>query len=254
MSTVRSWWEGVYNTWANWKPKRMSEYRPYLTEYFFTALELERPDLAHQLPTKLRAIPRRAEDVEPLLEWLEPRWDSPPKIPGLIHLSQFMNQDEQALLTYEIDDHPWSASLRRRVQQYGCYYNYKEKKVEEKNFIGPMPQWLAILGHRIIYAADLKTAAFDQCIINEYNPGQGIGEHADSEGFGPEVACLSLGAGTTVQFRPWYNAPKSFPTPISGGDLYVMTGPCRHPWTHEILPSSTLGRRLSITFRTIVKG
>ena len=45
-------------------------------------------------------------------------------------------------------------------------------------------------------------AAPEQCIVNEYVPGQGIGMHADHAQFGPVVASLSLAADWPMRFRP----------------------------------------------------
>ena len=36
----------------------------------------------------------------------------------------------------------------------------------------------------------------EQCIVNEYRPGQAIGMHADHRDFGPVVASLSLVGST----------------------------------------------------------
>ena len=41
---------------------------------------------------------------------------------------------------------------------------------------------------------------FEQAIVNEYEPGQGIAPHIDRDCFGPVVATVSLGSAVNMDF------------------------------------------------------
>lgn len=42
----------------------------------------------------------------------------------------------------------------------------------------------------------------NQCTVNEYEPGQGIGGHVDTESaFGEEIVSVSTGSGVVMEFR-----------------------------------------------------
>ena len=101
----------------------------------------------------------------------------------------------------------------------------------------------------------------DQCIVNEYRPGQGIGMHADHAQFGPVVASLSLAAAWPMRFRPRdtrpYAAgglPRDQTATLPRRSLLVLAGHSRHAWMHGIDPSDSAAQphtRLSATFRTV---
>ena len=63
----------------------------------------------------------------------------------------------------------------------------------------PFPRWAEVMAERM--APWFVGAAPEQCIVNEYRPGQGIGMHADHADFGPVVASLSLADDWPMQFR-----------------------------------------------------
>jgi len=172
-----------------------------------------------------------------------------PEVPGLRIAEGFLPPREQIDLLSAIDAQPWDHSLRRRTQHYGWRYAYGPGDAGE--FLGPLPGWLERVARRI-------APGFDQCIVNEYEPGQGIAAHADNPRlFGPRVAGLSLGSATTMEFRRPGRPPVE--VRLRPGSLYVMEGDARYLWTHEIAKRKTdkvdgrkvrRGRRVSVTFRS----
>jgi alkylated DNA repair dioxygenase AlkB len=96
---------------------------------------------------------------------------------------------------------------------------------------------------------------FDQCIVNEYLPGQGISRHIDKTSlFGPTIACVSIGSDATIRFTKDKNAVDVL---VPRRSLYIMQGDARYAWTHE-MPARLYdamrkrGTRYSITFRKMI--
>lgn len=124
--------------------------------------------------------------------------------------------------------------------------------------MGELPDWLQVIAQKI---APEKT--FNQAIINEYKPGQGIGAHIDSRSFGDCIASLSLGSHCVMRFTKGDEAVDVFLVPRS---VAILTGEARNDWKHEIPRRSedphpfragkTLkrSRRVSVTFRTVPLG
>jgi len=145
-----------------------------------------------------------------------------------------------------------SAVASRRVLHFGYIYNYSSgiKKELIKSSI-PIPDFLQPLNQ---IAKDLTGISFDQCLVNEYLPGQGISRHIDkSDLFGGTVACFSVGSSAIIQFRH-PSTEECIDVAIPENSLYVMQGEARYVWTHEMparLRDGTKYRstRYSITFR-----
>ena len=101
----------------------------------------------------------------------------------------------------------------------------------------------------------------EQCIVNEYRPGQGIGMHADHASFGPVVVSLSLGDAWTMNFRPRSQRPYVRDALASDEvvllprrSALVLRGPARSAFMHGIDRSANAHRaatRVSATFRTV---
>jgi alkylated DNA repair dioxygenase AlkB len=84
-----------------------------------------------------------------------------------------------------IEQAAWDTKWERRRQVYGESYG------EEAEAVAPMPDWglaLAALMHR----EGIVDRPFDQMLVNEYLPGQGIALHCDYEPFDRTVVSLSL--------------------------------------------------------------
>jgi alkylated DNA repair dioxygenase AlkB len=177
-------------------------------------------------------------------------------ISGLVITPEFITPNEEKELIAKIDAQPWNKELSRQTQHYGFRYVYSTRQLSPAS---PIPEWLNDLNTRICNHLNL-TKPFNQVIINEYYPGQGISAHTDhSILFGPVVVSVSLQSGTVMEFidktkTELYILPRT---------LLAMTGDARYKYRHAI-PSRITDtvnnqviqreRRVSITFRTTNNG
>src|SRR5688572_30764000 len=95
-----------------------------------------------------------------------------PNIPGLSYLPEYVTTEEGAELARLIDIEPWDTSWERRRQLYGASYGSGEGSVR------PIPPWGRELADRM-HRHGLCARSFDQMLVNEYEPGQGIALHRD---------------------------------------------------------------------------
>ena len=101
----------------------------------------------------------------------------------------------------------------------------------------------------------------EQCIVNEYRPGQGIGMHADHSSFGDVVISLSLADAWTMNFRPRSARPyvregmaSDEVALLPRRSALVLRGSARSAFMHGIDPAANASRsetRVSATFRTL---
>jgi alkylated DNA repair dioxygenase AlkB len=179
-------------------------------------------------------------------------------ISGLSYLPNFLTPEATGLLTNAIDTQPWETTLSRRTQQYGYSYVHKSA-VLNRAFLGELPGFLSVLAERLVAEGHFATLP-DQVIINEYEPGQGIGLHVDATVyFGPVVASLSLLAPVIMQFAREDAKAELWLEP---GSLLVLRGAARTDWKHGIAARQTdrwediaipRQRRISVTFRTLLR-
>lgn len=180
-----------------------------------------------------------------------------PAVPGLVFVENFVTFQEEQELVNNIDAEDWveafpGKTTSRRVQHYGFKYDYKQRTVKPTE---EMPEWAIDVATKI--DAD---AEFDQLIVNEYLPGQGITAHTDAKCFGPKIASLSLGSHCVMRFT---KGTQTIDVYLPRRSLVVLTGPARTQWKHQILfrkedphpldPERTLARsrRVSVTLRTV---
>jgi alkylated DNA repair dioxygenase AlkB len=200
---------------------------------------------------------------------------TPPDLPpGLLYEPEFVDGGEAEDLLGEIDreDAPWLSDLSRRVQHYGFKYDYQARRIVRSMHLGPLPGWLRGLADKVTgfvesnedFESVEPLQPFDQAIINEYEPGQGISAHVDCEPcFGPVVATLSLGSAVEMQFEHIRTGVRK-PVHLGQRSLAVLTGETRSEWNHSISNRQSdpplngrgqrvqRGRRVSITFRTVI--
>ena len=184
----------------------------------------------------------------------------PPPLPGLRYQDDYISPDEEAALIAFIDRQPWSLELLRRRQWYGWAYDDKLFGRADEYAPQPFPQAFASLAQRL-HADGHLDGVPDRALVNEYEPGQGIGAHKDRDAEHiAAVAIVSLGSGVIMDFtrlghatRAHYLRPRS---------LVTMRGDARHHWLHGIVArkSDRVGglvlpreRRLSLTFRYVDK-
>ncbi|MCY0994044.1 alpha-ketoglutarate-dependent dioxygenase AlkB [Nannocystis sp. ILAH1] len=179
-------------------------------------------------------------------------------VPGLTLVPEWISGERERDIIAAVDALPWDDGLRRRVQHHGYRYAYRGRKVDAAEPLGPLPTWAAELAARL-HGDAIFTCPPDQVIVNEYVPGQGISAHIDCVPcFGPVIASLSLGSGATLEL--------SHPTTSSRAavwlpprSLLVLADDARYRWRHAIPARKSdpdrgpRGRRLSLTFRTVLR-
>jgi alkylated DNA repair dioxygenase AlkB len=182
-----------------------------------------------------------------------------PVIAGLQYIPDYIDAATEAELMQIIDAQPWITELKRRVQHYGWWYDYKARSVTNDLRIGELPDWLQTYAVRL-QQAGLFAEIPDQVIINEYQPGQGISAHIDCVPcFTDTIASLSLGSPCVMDFTHSKTGEKSSQL-LEPRSLLVLTGDARYVWQHAIAVRKTdrnnsqiieRTRRISLTFRKV---
>src|SRR3954453_4712881 len=103
-----------------------------------------------------------------------------PGISGLSYYSNYITSKQEGALVSAIDAQPWDTTWKRRRQPYGQSYG---KQAEAQPAI---PQWAEFLIERLV-SEGTSEMPFDQMLVNEYFPGQGIAMHRDYEPFDKTV-------------------------------------------------------------------
>ena len=172
-----------------------------------------------------------------------------PAIPGLAYLPGYVTEAEERVLIEAIDALPWNTEWKRRRQPYGAGYGSADSSP-------PIPEWGRQLADRML-ADGLTDRPFDQMLVNEYLPGQGIASHRDYPAFGNTVVSLSLLSACVMDFRHPDTGRKEGLL-LDPRSLLVLSGEARSAWEHGIAPQKrdewhgeriARRRRLSVTFR-----
>jgi alkylated DNA repair dioxygenase AlkB len=173
-----------------------------------------------------------------------------PPIPGLSYLRDYISKDQEMGLTEAIDAEPWDTTWKRRRQLYGWSYGRGGETVR------PIPSWGLSLAERM-HQDGIVDRPFNQMLINEYFPGQGISLHRDYEPFDRTVVSLSLLSPCVMDFRHAKDERREAIV-LEPRSLLVLSDEARYEWQHGIAgrkkdrwQGSTIvrGRRLSVTFR-----
>lgn len=182
----------------------------------------------------------------------------PIEIPGLTYFSDFLSREEEVRLLKHIDASPWLGDLRRRVQHYGYKYDYKARKIDRSMALGDLPAWTDGLQQRLVETG-LFSGGFDQLIVNEYQPGQGIAAHVDCEPcFLDGIVSISLGSSVVMDFS---QPGKKVPVVLSGRSAVILNEASRYEWKHGIAGRKSdviegirvpRNRRVSLTFRKVI--
>ena len=172
-----------------------------------------------------------------------------------------VTQAEERRILTRIADAPWLTDLSRRVQHYGFRYDYRARSSGRHAPAPAFPRWTTVIGERLRPLFDGRLP--EQCIVNEYQPGQDIGMHADHASFGRVVVSLSLGAAWHMHFRPRSARPY-----VRGGlpsdevaelprrSALVLRDSARTRWMHGIDPAANARQaetRVSATFRSLTR-
>jgi len=183
-----------------------------------------------------------------------------PSIEGLSVVKRFLDDRAQATLVEAIDQDVWNTTLKRRVQHFGHVYEYARRAVSSSARAEPLPSWALALLHEL-RSAGVTSEAFDQVIVNEYMPGQGIATHVDrADCFGPEVLSVSLLGACVMRFLDSRSA-ETRGLLLEPGDVLVLKDSARYQWAHGIASrkhdrwNGTVirrQRRISITYRRVL--
>jgi alkylated DNA repair dioxygenase AlkB len=184
------------------------------------------------------------------------------KIPGLFLASNFIEPKDQFLLLGQVDLGDWSNVLKRRVQHFGYCYDYRKRNVSQSMKTVPIPGWGKDI-IQIMLERNITTKEFDQLIINEYLPGQGITPHVDCVScFEDEIVSVSLGSSCVMTFsRANQKDDTQIDIFLEPGNLLVMRNEARYEWQHQIKARKSdiwqeltikRSRRISLTFRKVI--
>ena len=183
-------------------------------------------------------------------------------VPGLYYFDSMITNSSNIISN--LDSTEWSKLSTnpnsRMVKHYGYKYDYKTYNIKQKcqdipNFLFPLQNSL-ITKCKELNLID-NSYLFNQCIVNNYQPGQGISKHIDVKSYGDVIGCFTLGSTGAMIFRKNKNKVE---LPVLIDSLYIMSGESRYSWTHE-MPSrkyDTINnnkvkreRRISVTFRNV---
>lgn len=173
-----------------------------------------------------------------------------------------ISEQEEIELVHQIDSEKWMTDLKRRVQHYGYRYDYKAHKIDSSMKIGGLAEWIIDLINKLSQRMS-SNFQFDQVIINEYLPGQGIAEHIDCVScFADGIYSLTLNSGCTMEFLNTQTNEKMSKY-LHRRSLLKLEGYSRYYWKHGIKAVKNdwvngqkipRGRRISITCRKVIDG
>jgi len=193
------------------------------------------------------------------------------ELSGLYYFPKVIGPELSADIIDYLNDQEWkgvsASETGRKVQQYGFEYDYSTRKGSEFKKVEDIPELLLTLqklGLDVIDDLKLDKCSLNQCIVNKYEPKQGISAHVDKPNFGPVIACFTLGSGTTMSFSrlDGDGVKHTYDKYVEPNSVYFMTGESRYLWKHEIKPKMTdlvdskkvrRTTRISVTFRTVSK-
>ena len=172
---------------------------------------------------------------------------------GFRYHPDVVSPDEEDALARELGALPFKPFdfhghlANRQVVSFGYRYDYGSRLVVEA---APFPEFLQSLRRKVAALFDRPAETFRQVLINQYQPGAGIGWHRDKAQF-DEVTAVSLLAPCNLRFRrksgeTWERASLT----VDPRSAYLLSGPARTVWEHSIPALDRL--RYSITLRTLV--
>jgi len=181
--------------------------------------------------------------------------------PGLTYVPNYISKYEHNQIWEVINKQTWETALKRRTQQYGYSYNYKNQPANNFMMITREPPNCLVELARRFYQNGLIALLPNQLIVNEYMPGQGITSHVDSTHcFGETILSVSLGSACIMVFTN-INTKMQVPVLLEPLSLLLLSNEARYAWTHCIPPRKTdyydgrryvRKRRISLTFRRVI--
>ena len=208
------------------------------------------------------------------------------EVPGLFLVHGFLSEEEHD-------------EILTRVERDILRVDEEQQGRNQAMLFGNLPSWVDVLAARLLQHPDSLFASpeirqrdplFDQMIVNEYWPGDGIVDHVDLVKFEDGIAGISFGSTCIMTFRRCAStssgamataeAYSTAPEPeqqevheevvppfvevlLQPGDLICLSGEARWAWTHgiparteDVWQGETLRRRrrVSITLRRLIQG
>jgi alkylated DNA repair dioxygenase AlkB len=171
---------------------------------------------------------------------------------GLFYYRTYISEPQESALAAAIDDEPWDTTWKRRRQHYGASYGSNSGAAR------PIPEWARFLVDQL-HADGISDRPFDQMLVNEYLPGQGISMHRDYDPFDRTVVSLSLLSECAMDFRHLKSGRREAML-LERRSLLVLSDEARYEWQHGIAARKSdrwegetikRTRRLSVTFRLL---
>ena len=168
-------------------------------------------------------------------------------IPGLTYKENIISEEFRQKFQEYAATVRWDKILSRDTKQFGHFYNYKDQSVTKTDSIPSLFEYL-------YQYFEKKGSDPDQCIVNKYEPGQGISPHTDNVyRFTDRVVVFSFGSSIIMKFT---NGEESKELLLTPGSMLIMEGDARYKWKHEIAARKSdngvsRGTRISVTFRWV---
>ena len=187
---------------------------------------------------------------------------------GLYYINSInneMNELKDKNTIEELDKYKWEylskSANSRKVQHYGYKYDYKTYNIYEKTIDLPeiVNTYKKYLTNKCLELNIIdEKYDFNQCIINNYDAGQGISSHIDIKKYGDVIGCFTIGSGATMRFKN--DSFELYDIYVEPDSLYIMSNEARYKWRHEMIARKSdnvngnkikRSRRISITFRNV---
>jgi alkylated DNA repair protein alkB family protein 8 len=221
---------------------------------------------------------------------------TPFPIPGLTVLENFISPAAESTLTAHFMTAKWGAGqerksggvVQRKVLHYGYVFDYATNDIlrdadggaanvpglptagagasdaaggdsVESDGVAAFQQLTSAI------AADDRipdSAEINQCTVNDYPAGTGIGHHVDTiTAFNNTLVSVSLNADIVMEFRCSEDDKRRKYVHVPRRSCMIISGEARYGWSHGIVSRKTdvmggktvqRGRRISLTYRTVI--
>lgn len=199
-----------------------------------------------------------------------------PEFMGLRVVPDLLSLDESIRLLAEIEREPFSlAQSGKRKQHHGARVNFNKKKVNAAAFKG-LPRYCLPLEARLLQAFDesasarrddsmvirraLETFEGTDLFVLRYHEedSSNLDLHIDDTfAYGEAIFDLSLESDSVMTFLRDTEEPtredaiECVRVRLPARSAAMLSGAARYEWQHAILHYDIVGRRTSVTFRTL---
>ncbi|KAF2101173.1 hypothetical protein NA57DRAFT_34905 [Rhizodiscina lignyota] len=167
------------------------------------------------------------------------------------YVPNFITSEEDASILLKLPPNRWISLSHRRLQVHPSQLSSSNTLLD-----APLPAWLTTTPPILQRFEELGVFANtphgqpNHCLINEYNPGEGIMPHEDGSAYAPVVATVSLGDNIVLDIydkRKGENDANDDESPGNGlppiarifqepGSLLITTGEAYTSLLHGISP------------------